>query len=81
MTEFTVYGRPGCGYCVAAIQLLKAKGYGYDYIDIYAQGMSTADLADIVGRPVRTVPQIVHGDTYVGGYTDLVPYLKTLESA
>ncbi|MGD9660112.1 MAG: glutaredoxin domain-containing protein [Porticoccaceae bacterium] len=81
MAEFTVYGRPGCGYCVAATQLLKAKGYSYDYVDIYAQGISSVDLANIVGRPARTVPQILHGKTYVGGYTDLVPYLQTLITA
>ncbi|MCK9505474.1 MAG: glutaredoxin [Porticoccaceae bacterium] len=81
MAEFTVYGRPGCGYCVAATQLLKAKGYSYDYIDIYAEGISSVALANILGRPTRTVPQILHGNTYVGGYTDLVPYLKTSASA
>lgn len=81
MPEFTVYGRPGCGYCSAALQLLKAKGYSFDYIDIYTRGMSPADLTTVVGHPVRTVPQILHGDKYVGGYTDLVPYLKEVEIA
>ena len=81
MSKFTVYGRPGCGYCVAASQLLEKKGYEVDYIDIHRQGMSPVDLSDVVGRPVRTVPQIVHGDRYVGGYTELVPYLKELEAA
>lgn len=81
MQEFTVYGRPGCGYCVAAVQLLKAKGYSFDYIDIHTKGMSPADLTTVVGQPVRTVPQILHGDRYVGGYTDLVPYLKEVAIA
>jgi len=81
MTDFTVYGRPGCGYCVAAVQLLRAKGYTFEYIDIYEQGVQPTDLSSVVGRPVRTVPQILHGDRYVGGYTDLVPYLKEVEAA
>ena len=81
MTGFTVYGRPGCGYCVAAAQLLKSKNLECEYIDMYAQGISPQELADKIGRPVRTVPQILHGDIYIGGYSDLVPYLKQLEVA
>ena len=81
MTDFTVYGRPGCGYCVAAVQLLQSKGYAFDYIDISQQGMQPADLSSVVGRSVRTVPQILHGARYVGGYTDLMPYLREVEAA
>ena len=81
MSNFVVYGRPGCGYCVAAIQLLKSKSLPHEYIDMYAIGMSPMELAEKIGRPVRTVPQIVHDDEYIGGYTDLVPYLKQLEAA
>jgi glutaredoxin 1 len=81
MTTFTVYGRPGCGYCVAATQLLKSKGLPWEYIDMYEEGLSPQDLEEKVGRPVRTVPQILHGDKYIGGYTDLVPYLKSLDAA
>lgn len=81
METFTVYGRPGCGFCVAAVRLLESKKLPFEYIDMYAEGMSPQQLGDKLGRPVRTVPQIVHGDTYVGGYTDLVPYLKELDAA
>ena len=81
MNKFTVYGRPGCGFCVAAVRLLESKQLPCDYIDMYAEGMSPLGLAEKLGRPVRTVPQILHGDKYIGGYTDLVPYLKELEAA
>lgn len=81
MSEFTVYGRPGCGYCVAAVRLLASKSLPCEYIDMPSAGLSPAALAEKIGRPVRTVPQILHGETYVGGYTDLVPYLKQLEVA
>jgi glutaredoxin 1 len=81
MTEFTVYGRPGCGYCVAAKRLLEGRGYGCRYIDLYEEGISKADIEQKIGRPVHTVPQILHGDRYIGGYTELVPYIKALEEA
>lgn len=78
MTSFTVYGRPGCGYCHMAQRALEQGGYEYKYIDIYREGISKEDLAERLGKPVRTVPQILHGDKYIGGYTELYSYLSTL---
>lgn len=77
--SYIVYGRPWCGYCSAAVSLLKRAGLEFEYVDIREQGISKAELADKLGRPVFTVPQIVRGDRYIGGYTDLVPYLHSLE--
>ncbi len=81
MTPFTIFGRPGCGYCVQAKQVLGNKGIAYRYVDIHAEGISPEALAETVGRPVRTVPQIFHGKNYVGGYHELNQYLKTMEAA
>lgn len=78
--EFVVYGRPGCGYCTGAVQLLKQQGRSFDYIDIWSEGISKQQLAEKIGHPVYTVPQILHGERYIGGYTDLVPYLRGLDS-
>ncbi len=76
MQPFTIYGRPGCGFCVAAAKLLQSRSLPYEYIDMQEKGMSPAELAEALGRSVRTVPQILHGDHYIGGYSELVPYLK-----
>ena len=81
MKTFTVYGRPGCGYCVAATRLLETQGHPFDYVDIFAEGISTSQLAEIVGRQVWTVPQVMHGEHYIGGYRELVPYLKEVQAA
>jgi ribonucleoside-diphosphate reductase alpha chain len=35
-----------------------------------------ADLEDKYNRVCNTVPQILLGDTYIGGYTDFVEYIK-----
>ena len=75
---YTIYGRPGCGYCSGALSLLQRSGFAFEYIDVYEEGISKAELSEKIGRPVHTFPQILHGDTYVGGYTDLVPYLRSL---
>ena len=81
MKRFTVFGRPDCGYCVRAKQLLDAKDYDYRWIDIYQEGISKADLEKTIGKPVETVPQIFHGQDHVGGFTELSEYVKTLEAA
>ncbi len=78
MKPFTVFGRPGCGFCVRATQVLDLKGYPYKYVDIYEEGISKEDLSKTVGKPVETVPQIFHGTDYIGGYTELAEYLPTI---
>lgn len=80
MDRYTIFGRPGCGFCVRAKQLLEAKGLPLKYVDIYEEGISKADLSKTVGKPVETVPQIFHGQQYVGGYTELEVYLNEMES-
>lgn len=76
MDCFTVFGRPGCGYCVRARQVLEDRGLAMCYVDIFAEGISKADLEKKVGKPVETVPQVFHGQKYIGGYTELEAYLK-----
>lgn len=81
MQTFTVFGRPGCGFCVQAKNVLEAKQLPFNYVDIHAEKISPADLEKTIGKPVRTVPQIFHGETYIGGYQELDRYLKTLDAA
>lgn len=76
MSSYTIFGRPGCGFCVRARQLLDMKKLPYKYVDIHAEGITPADLEKTIGKPVRTVPQIFHGEKYVGGFTELNDYLK-----
>ncbi|AMO56434.1 glutaredoxin [Endozoicomonas montiporae] len=76
MDRFTVFGRPGCGFCVRAKQVLEDRQLPFLYVDIHAEGISKDDLEKTVGKPVETVPQIFHGQRYIGGYTELEAYLK-----
>lgn len=80
MENFTVFGRPGCGFCVQAKKVLEQKGLPVKYVDIQAENISQADLEKTVGKPVRSVPQVFHGEKHLGGYQELVEYLKTLDS-
>ncbi len=45
-----------------------------------AEGMSKQDIADKIGRPVHTVPQILVGDQYVGGFDQFYAYVRDSEA-
>lgn len=72
--EVVIYGKPGCGYCVKAKSLCEAKGITYQYKQV-GSDISKELLEEMVGKPIKTVPQIfIHEDgfyTYVGGFTEL----------
>lgn len=78
MQSFTIFGRPGCGYCVRAKQVLEMRNLPHKYVDMMREGISPADLAKTIGKPVRTVPQIFHGEQHIGGYTELEQYLRSI---
>ncbi len=75
MQSFTIYGRLDCGYCAAAKRLLESRSEDFEWVDMVEEGMSKGELSEKIGQPVYTVPQILHGSTYVGGYTELTQYL------
>lgn len=81
MDTVTIYGRPSCGFCVRAIDLCESRGFPFRFIDIIEEGISKADLAEIVGRPVFTVPQILVGQAYIGGYDEFSRYVSQLGAA
>lgn len=78
MKKFTIFGRPGCGYCARAKQLCEIKNFEYNYVDIWEEGISKEDLAKSAGKPVETVPQVFHGETHIGGFDDLEKYVANL---
>jgi len=66
-----MYATAACPYCIAAERFLKAKGIiEITKIRVDLAPEERAEMVERTGR--RTVPQIYIGDTYVGGYEDLV---------
>jgi glutaredoxin 3 len=71
MSKIEVYSTAVCPYCVAAKNLLKAKGLEWTEVRVDADpAQREAMLARSGGR--RTVPQIFINNQHVGGYDDLV---------
>ena len=75
MEKVTIYGKPLCPYCDQAVALCEQRGFAFEYIDIQERGMSIAELLEIVGKPVRTVPQIFVGEQHIGGLTDFYDFV------
>lgn len=69
---FIIYGHDQCKYCKKAMDLLRIKGREYEYRDIHSFP-SSKELFEKNG--FTTVPQIYHGNHYVGGYMQLEKYL------
>ncbi|HGJ5872880.1 MULTISPECIES: GrxA family glutaredoxin [Arsenophonus] len=79
---FTViFGRSSCPYCVRAKALAEKlkhqrDDFDYNYVDIEAEGITKADLAKKVGKPVKTVPQIFIDEQHIGGCTEFEAYAE-----
>jgi glutaredoxin 3 len=67
--EVKIYTRAACGYCTAAIRLLKSKGVQFQHIDATGDPATRRWLAEVTGQ--ATVPQIFIDGRSVGGYTDI----------
>ncbi len=76
MDAFTIFGRKGCGFCVRARELCEERGFPFKYIDIHEEGITKADLEKTIGKPVETVPQVFHGATHIGGFTEMDAYVR-----
>ena len=69
---YTIYGQPGCPYCEKALQF--ANGYlHHEYIDISNSPSAQYYIKESLGA--KTVPQIFDGETYIGGYEDMIRYV------
>ncbi len=64
-----IYTRALCGYCTAALKLLRNKGVDFQQVDVTFKPALRKKMIEHSGR--STVPQIFIDDTPVGGYDDI----------
>lgn len=72
--KVVIYSKEKCSYCEQAKSLLTEKNIYYKELDI-----SRPDVLDQLKElvpEVKTVPQIFIDGAHVGGYIELVAYLK-----
>jgi glutaredoxin 3 len=64
-----IYTTDWCGYCSAALRLLRAKGVEFEQIDVEGDAKTRRWLVEATGR--TTVPQIFIDGQSIGGFTDM----------
>lgn len=76
---YKIYGKDNCVYCRAAKTLLESKKL--QYIEYKVGNDVTKEFLLEIVPGAKTVPQIFHGDEYVGGYEKLVERLNANDTA
>jgi glutaredoxin 3 len=66
----TIYTKPLCPYCAAALDLLNEKGVAYKELDISGKPELRAEMIRRSGGRM-TVPQIFAGERHLGGCDDI----------
>jgi glutaredoxin len=76
--KIEIYTKDHCPYCVQAKNLFKSKGWEYTehFINEDTRTQLLEEMTSRIGTTPRTVPQIFIDDQAIGGYTDLVAWLK-----
>ena len=69
-----VYTRPTCIWCIRAKELLNSKGIPFKNLDISDDELRKELKVKAPG--IKKIPQIFKDRKRIGGYEDLVEYLK-----
>lgn len=72
-TNIVIYGRENCHYCRSAKDFCDQYYLNYEYIDI--EMMEPQDrhyLLTTIAPGAKTIPIIIHGGVWIGGFSDLV---------
>ena len=74
---YIVYGKGGCSFCVQAVELLKANGKEFTYksLDVDFTRDELLEALGVFGVTPRSMPQVVVGGEYIGGFTELRKHL------
>ena len=75
--DATVYGTKTCTWCEQVIRALKKHTTSTTKIDVN-EADNLEEMKKFAGENARTVPQVVINGKYIGGYTEVDRYLRSL---
>mgnify|MGYP000524593870 FL=1 len=70
----TVYTGPSCTWCDRVKTLLKDNNYTIE--EIQMNGVALEDLQTKFNKVIRTVPQVIIDDIFIGGYHEVEDLMK-----
>ena len=71
MTQVTIYTKPYCPFCVRAVSLLEKKGVPFTEIEAAFDPDKRSEMVERSGGRA-TFPQIIVGETHIGGCDDMM---------
>ena len=72
-----VYGTKRCNFCKLVVNALEKEGATVEKIDV-SEPNNLIEMRKVAGENARTVPQVVVDGKYIGGYTEVDRYLRSL---
>ena len=72
-----VYGSKMCHFCTKVINELEKEGVTVEKKDVSEPNV-LLEMREVAGEDARTVPQVVIDGKYIGGYTEVDRYLRSL---
>ena len=73
-----IYGTSKCVWCDNVAKDLKNADIDITKVDV-TDAQNLAEMKKIAGEDARTVPQVVVDGKYIGGYTEVDRYLRSLK--
>ena len=73
----TVYGSKMCHFCTLVVNALEKEGATVEKKDVSEPNI-LLEMREAAGENARTVPQVVIDGKYIGGYTEVDRYLRSL---
>lgn len=70
----TIYGKPNCGFCTKAKNLVDSRMLKYEYVDVSLG--SNLEMLKTLYPLAKSVPQIFIAGKHVGGYNEFTAYLE-----
>ena len=71
---YTIYSKPSCGYCLQAKDLLTMEQLPFEYKQLGTH-YSLQEFMELF-PDAKSFPQVFKDGKCIGGYSDLVEYLK-----
>ena len=71
---YTIYSKQNCSFCMQAKQLLEMEQLQFEYLTLGTH-YSLQEFMELFPN-ARTLPMIVKDGECIGGYNNLVEYLK-----
>ena len=72
-----VYGSKMCNFCTLVVNALEKEGATVEKKDVSEPNI-LLEMKKVAGENARTVPQVVIDGKYIGGYTEVDRYLRSL---